>query len=117
MITELLWVANGRVQKPLNKFENNQWTSYDFTPIIPDPYPSNELGFSDIVIGSDGTKWIGGYISGLIGFNEDGMLLKNINDKDVANLPSASVKSLALDKNNVLMDWDLQRTQSVVQYL
>ena len=50
----------------------------------------------------DGTKWIGGYRSGLIGFNEDGMLLKNINDKDVANLPSTSVKSLALDKNNVL---------------
>jgi hypothetical protein len=96
-----LWVANGRVQKPLNKFENNQWTSYDFTPIIPEAI-GDELGFSDIVIGSDGTKWIGGYRSGLIGFNEDGMLLKNINDKDVANLPSTSVKSLALDKNNVL---------------
>ena len=97
-----LWIVNGRVQNPLSKFENNQWTSYDFTRIIPDPYPSNELGFSEIVIGPDGTKWIGSYKSGLIGFNEDGMLLKNINDKDVANLPSAAVKSLALDKNNVL---------------
>ena len=96
-----LWVANGRVQKPLNKFENNQWTSYDFTPIIPEAI-GDELGFSDIAIGSDGTKWIGSYRSGLIGFNEDGMLLKNINDKDVANLPSTSVKALALDKNNVL---------------
>ncbi|MDB9954700.1 ABC transporter substrate-binding protein [Flavobacteriaceae bacterium] len=97
----VLWVANGRVEKPLNKFENNQWTSYDFTPIIPEVI-GGELGFSDIVIGSDGTKWIGGYRSGLIGFNEDRMLLKNINDKDVANLPSAAVKALALDKNNVL---------------
>jgi hypothetical protein len=96
-----LWVANGRVQKPLNKFENNQWTSYDFTPIIPQPI-GGELGFSDIVIGSDGTKWIGGYKSGLIGFNENGMQLKNINDKDVSNLPSVKVKSLAIDKNNVL---------------
>jgi hypothetical protein len=98
-----LWVLNSKVQSPLKKFNpsTNQWTSYDFTPIIPEAI-GDELGFSDIVIGSDGTKWIGGYRSGLIGFNEDGMLLKNINDKDVANLPSASVKSLALDKNNVL---------------
>ena len=96
-----LWVTNGRVQKPLNKFENNQWTSYDFTPIIPQPI-GGELGFSDIVIGSDGTKWIGSYRSGLIGFNENGMLLKNIKDKDVANLPTTKVKSLAIDKNNVL---------------
>ena len=57
---------------------------------------------SEIVIGSDGTKWIAGYSSGLIGFNETGMLLKNIYDKDIANLPSSAVKALALDKNNVL---------------
>ena len=98
-----LWVLNSKVKAPLKKLNpsTNQWTSYDFTPIIPDP-SGNELGFSDIVIGLDGTKWIGGYKSGLIGFNEDGMLLKNINDKDIANLPSEAVKSLALDKNNVL---------------
>ena len=98
-----LWVLNSKVKNPLKKLNpsTNQWTSYDFTPIIPDP-SGNEFGFSDIAIGSDGTKWIGGYKSGLIGFNENGMLLKNINDKDVANLPSAAVKSLALDKNNVL---------------
>ena len=98
-----LWVLNSKVQTPLKKFNlsSNQWTSYDFTPIIPNP-SDDELGFSDIVIGPDGTKWIGGHKSGLIGFNEDVMLLKNINDKDVANLPSPIVKSLALDKNNVL---------------
>ncbi len=98
-----LWVLNSKVQPPLKKFNpsTNQWTSYDFTPIIPDAI-GGELGFSDIVIGSDGTKWIGGYKSGLIGFNENGMQLKNINDKDVSNLPSVKVKSLAIDKNNVL---------------
>ena len=98
-----LWVLNSKVKEPLKKLNpsTNQWTSYDFSPIIPDP-SGDELGFSDIVIGLDGTKWIGGYLSGLIGFNEDGMLLKNINDKDIANLPSAAVKSLAIDKNNVL---------------
>lgn len=99
--TGALWLVNGRVKTPLNKFENNKWTSYDFTSIIPDPL-TDELGFSEIVIGSDGTKWIGSYRSGLIGFNETGMLLKSISDKDIANLPSPAVKALALDKNNVL---------------
>lgn len=98
-----LWVLNSIIQKPLKRFNTttNQWTSYDFSSIISDPL-SDENGFSELVIGPDGTKWIGGLKKGLIGFNENGMLLKNINDKDVANLPSAAVKSLALDKNNVL---------------
>ena len=98
-----LWLLNSKTQNALKKFNpsTNQWTSYDFTSIIPDP-SADELGFSDIVIGSDGTKWIGSYRSGLIGFNENGMLLKNIKDKDVANLPTTKVKSLAIDKNNVL---------------
>ena len=96
-----LWVTTGRVQKPLSKFENNQWTSYDFSSIIENPL-NDENGFSEVVIGPDGTKWIGGLKKGLIGFNETGMLLKNISDEDVANLPSTAIKSLALDKNNVL---------------
>tara|TARA_B110000503_G_scaffold143031_1_gene242198 strand:+ start:9171 stop:11561 length:2391 start_codon:yes stop_codon:yes gene_type:complete len=96
-----LWVTTGRVQSPLSKFENNQWTSYDFSAIISDPI-NDELGFSEVVIGPDQTKWIGSYRNGLIGFNETGMLLKNISDEDVANLPTTAIKSLALDKNNVL---------------
>ncbi len=96
-----LWIATGRVQNPLSKFENNQWTSYDFSSIITNPM-TDENGFSEIVIGPDGTKWIGGLKKGLIGFNETGMLLKNIDDQDVANLPTTAVKALALDNNNVL---------------
>tara|TARA_B110000967_G_scaffold207088_1_gene255563 strand:- start:3266 stop:5626 length:2361 start_codon:yes stop_codon:yes gene_type:complete len=98
-----LWVLNSKVKKPLKKFNPtiNQWTSYDFTPIIPN-FSDDEFGFSEIVIGRDGTKWIGGYKSGLIGFNETGLKLKNIDDEEVANLPSSSVKALAMDNNNVL---------------
>ncbi|MDC1324763.1 ABC transporter substrate-binding protein, partial [Flavobacteriaceae bacterium] len=96
-----LWIITGRVESPLSKFENNQWTSYAFSSIITNPL-SDELGFSDIVIGSDGTKWIGGLKKGVIGFNETGLLLKNIDDEEVANLPSTSVKALAMDNNNVL---------------
>lgn len=98
-----LWVLNSIIQKPLKRYNptTNQWTSYDFSSIISDPM-SDENGFSEIVIGPDGTKWIGGLKKGLIGFNENGTVLKNINDEDIANLPSTAVKALALDKNNVL---------------
>ncbi len=98
-----LWVLNSIIKQPLKKFNitNNQWTSYDFSSIIPDPM-IDENGFSEIIIGADGTKWIGGLKKGVIGFNETGLLLKNIDDEDVANLPSSAVKALALDKNNVL---------------
>ena len=101
----LLWIMNSRVDSPLKSYnlDTNQWSSYDFTQIIPDGY-NDELGFSDIVIGSNGTKWIGGLNSGLIGFNENAgnPLLKRINDNDVGNLPSPYVKSLAMDNNNHL---------------
>ena len=98
-----LWVLNSIIQKPLKRYNptTNQWTSYDFSSIISDPM-SDENGFSELVIGPDGTKWIGGLKKGLIGFNENGTVLKNINDEDIANLPSTAVKALALDKNNVL---------------
>ena len=98
-----LWVLNSRVNNALKKFNptSSSWTSYDFSSIIENPF-SDENGFSEVVIGPDGTKWIGGLKKGLIGFNETGMLLKNISDEDVANLPSTAIKSLALDKNNVL---------------
>ena len=78
-----LWVLNSIIQKPLKKFNptTNQWTSYDFSSIITNPL-TDENGFSEIVIGPDGTKWIGGLKKGVIGFNETGMLLKNIDDED-----------------------------------
>ena len=98
-----LWVLNSKVDNALKKLNptSSSWTSYDFSAIISDPL-SEELGFSEVVVGPDQTKWIGSYSKGLIGFNESGMLLKNISDEDIANLPTTSIKSLALDKNNVL---------------
>lgn len=98
-----LWILSSLVGDALMKLNpsSSNWTSYDFTPIISDLINDN-LGLSEVVIGPDQTKWIGSYSKGLIGFNETGMLLKNISDEEVANLPATNVKSLALDKNNVL---------------
>ena len=98
-----LWVLNSKVDNVLKKFNpsSSTWISYDFSAIISDPI-EEELGFSEVVVGPDQTKWIGSYNKGLIGFNEAGMLLKNISDEDTSNLPTSAIKSLALDKNNVL---------------
>jgi ligand-binding sensor domain-containing protein len=98
-----LWLMNAKINRPLKKYnpDTGQWQDFDFTSIIDNGF-SDENGFSEIVIGPDGTKWIGGHNFGLIGFNENGNQLKNIKDKEIANLPSTGVKALAMDNNNSL---------------
>ena len=94
-----------RVDRPLKSFDpsTGQWRSFDFTAIIPDGL-TDEFGFSDIVIGNDGTKWIGSLKTGVIGFNENGgnPLINHITDDEQGNLPSVVIKSLALDDRNQL---------------
>ncbi|XMO87754.1 two-component regulator propeller domain-containing protein [Algibacter sp. AS12] len=97
-----LWLVNGRVKEPLNKYENGIWTSYDFSKII--AVPTSENGFSEIEIDeSTGTKFIGSHFNGLIGFNENNgdPKIKNINGED-KNMPDAFVTSVVLDKRNQL---------------
>ncbi|AXT18761.1 ABC transporter substrate-binding protein [Flavobacteriaceae bacterium AU392] len=98
-----LWSVTSLISSPLKYFnqDTNTWRSFDFTPIIQDPI-SDELGFSDLVIDNSGTKFIGSFRSGVIGFNENGNDLKNIFDEDTANLPSPSIEALAVDNRNQL---------------
>jgi len=96
-----LWTVTSRINKPLKSYNptNNQWKSYSFTDIIQD----RNLGFGDMVIGSDGTKWISSYEQGFIGFKESGnsFLIKKIaNEED--NMPTDYVTALAIDKRNQL---------------
>tara|TARA_R110000868_G_scaffold165660_8_gene399220 strand:- start:2341 stop:4680 length:2340 start_codon:yes stop_codon:yes gene_type:complete len=97
-----LWLMNGRVTKPLNKYENNNWSSFDFSDIIANPLTGN-LGYGDIVIDPSDTKFIASYALGVIGFNENNgnQLLKKVSS-DEANMPTTDVRSLALDKRNQL---------------
>lgn len=99
----LLWSMTCRVDRPLKSYNpmSGGWQGYDFSAIIPDGL-FDELGFSDIVIDNNGTKWIGGLRSGVIGFNESTGDIKNIFDEEVANLPDPAVKSLAIDNRNQL---------------
>ena len=62
----------------------------------------DENGFGALVIGPNGTKWVGSYSNGVIGFNENGNLIRQVKGEDTANLPINHIKALALDNNNVL---------------
>ena len=97
----LLWTTTALVDAPLKSYNpgTNQWESYSFTDVI----SSVNLGFADIVIGPDETKWVASYRFGLIGFNENGstQLIKNISKED-HNMPAELATALALDKRNQL---------------
>ena len=101
----ILWTVTSRIDKPLKSFNpaSNQWNSFSFTDLIPDGFTDN-LGFGEIVIGNDETKWIGSYNFGLIGFNENNgnPLIKNISEEDQGNLSDEYVRALALDNRNQL---------------
>ncbi|OBX23519.1 MULTISPECIES: type IX secretion system anionic LPS delivery protein PorZ [Bizionia] len=93
-----LWVTNGRVESPLNRFKDGSWSSYDLTGIISSP--TSNLGFSDIVFDRSGNVFFGSYSAGIIGLNLSGNgEFKNIVD-DSQNMPTPYVTSVAMDKNN-----------------
>ena len=100
----LLWSITSLIGKPLKSYDptTNQWKSYDFTSLIPDPVFDN-LGFKELVLTPSGTVFICGFSQSVIGFNENNgnQLLKNINWEE-GNLPSQSVRALALDNRNQL---------------
>lgn len=100
----LLWTVTSRVEKALKSFNpnSNQWVSFSFKNLIDNALNDN-LGFSDLIIGNDETKWTGSYNYGIIGFNENNgtPLLKNVSGEE-ANMPSNRVWALALDKREQL---------------
>lgn len=97
----VLWTMTARVAKPLVSYDPNsgQWQSFDFTSLIPDAF-DGEWGFSDIEIDANGTKWIGGYNYGLIGFNNNNGVQLNSLHSEEQNMPTSFVSSLAIDKRN-----------------
>ncbi|MEN3323941.1 ABC transporter substrate-binding protein [Mariniflexile soesokkakense] len=100
----LLWTITSFINKPLKSYNpsNNQWKSYSFTDVIPAEYGSN-LGFADLEVGNDNTKWVASYKYGLIGFNENGgsPKIKSVY-KESENMPVEFATALALDKRNQL---------------
>ena len=100
----LLWSVTSRLQRPLKSYDpiTGNWQSYDFSSLIEDPI-NDELGFFDIAIDNNGTKWIGGYSNGLYAYNEAvaNQPLRNISTEE-QNLPFPRVTALAVDNRNQL---------------
>jgi hypothetical protein len=99
----LLWSVTSRVERPLSSYDPNtgSWRSYSFESLIGDPL-LGEIGFFDLEVANDGTKWIGAYTNGLVAYNEDkNEPLKNLNSEE-QNLPFQIVSAIALDNRNQL---------------
>ena len=98
----LLWLMNSRVDKALKSYNpsTRQWKGYSFKEIIQDPL-LDELGFGDLTIDRNGTKWIGAFNKGLIGYNENGNKIRNLNSEE-QNMPNNVVTAVSIDNNNQL---------------
>lgn len=105
----LLWSNTCRVRRPLKSYNpaTNQWQAYDIDEVVPDindigfGNDDNELGFIDLDIDSNGTKWFGSFFNGLIGFNENvgGGLANSVSRVD-QNMPVPKVRAVAVDQRN-----------------
>ena len=101
----LLWSLTSRVDKALKSYNpmTGAWQGYSFSDLI-DNALSDEVGFFDMEIGNNGTKWIGSYTNGLIAYNENrpSNPIKNLSTEE-QNVPATSrIQSVALDDRNQL---------------
>jgi len=101
----LLWSVTSRNDRALKSYDpiTGNWEGYSFSALIEDPL-NDELGFFDLAVDNNGTKWIGSYSNGLLAYNEninDGPL-RNINTESQGVPPFSRFSALALDDSNQL---------------
>ncbi|NNE31801.1 MAG: ABC transporter substrate-binding protein [Winogradskyella sp.] len=101
----LLWSVTSRVDKALKSYDpiTGNWQGYSFSSLIEDPL-NDELGFFEIEIDNNGTKWIGSYSNGLLAYNENiaSNPLRNLNSESQNVPPFSRFTALALDDRNQL---------------
>jgi len=103
-VNGLLWTISSLIESPLKSYNpsTNQWKSFSFSDLIPDEL-NDELGFSDLIVDRNGTKWVGCFKNGVIAYNENNGS-KKINQvyKQEQNMPASQVKALAIDNRGQL---------------
>lgn len=101
----LLWSVTSRVDRALKSYDPNtgNWQGYSFSSLIENPL-LDEIGFFEIEIDNNGTKWIGSYSNGLLAYNENIATdpLRNISTEAQNILPFTRFTALALDDRNQL---------------
>jgi hypothetical protein len=100
--TGLMWTLTSRVDKALKSYNpsTQQWTGFSFGELISNAL-LDELGFGDLAIDANGTKWIAGTNNGLIGYSEIGSRIGRIFSEE-QNMPIPNVTALAIDDRNQL---------------
>ncbi len=100
----ILWMMSSRVDRPVISYNpsTNQWQTYALDEFISNGL-TDELGFSDIFVDVNGTKWIAAFNNGVIGFNENGgsNTMNNVSTLD-QNIPALNIRALAIDNRNQL---------------
>ena len=100
-INGLLWSITSLIRTPLKSFDpnTNQWRSYDFSELTPNPL-SNNLGFEEIIVGSNGVFFIASFSHGVIGYDTNRSIIKNLSADN--GLPDKVTRAVALDNRNQL---------------
>ena len=97
-----LWMTNSIVNKPLKELTSaSQWQTYNFSSLMENPYYES---YGKMAIDKNDTKWIPSFRgNGLMAFNEkySNKFLRFKTGTD-GNLPSLSVKCVAVDTKNQL---------------
>jgi hypothetical protein len=95
-----LWVTTSRIANGLKKLNTEgDWESINLSSFI------NSIGNNDIIdfaIDKNNTKWMATSENGIIGYNENGSILRRIFGSESSNLPSNSIRSIAIDNRDQL---------------
>ena len=96
-----LWVTDCRINKGLKVLKtNNTWQSVALDGVMENV---GQNDFANIVVDKNGTKWMATSKNGVVGYNENGALLKRITmGSDGGNLPSKDARVVAIDNKNQL---------------
>ncbi|WPR72074.1 two-component regulator propeller domain-containing protein [Flavobacterium sp. NG2] len=97
-----LWVTNSLVKNGLKVLRSNgDWQKFSTVTILGSN--SEEEPFGKIVIDKNGTKWMGTYKDGVVGFNEKTNVFKRFGfGENEGNMPSNDTRAVAVDNNGQL---------------
>lgn len=96
-----LWVTNSRITNGLKKRKaDGEWSSFNLGSVL---LNVNSDDILDLVIDKNGVKWLASNRNGLIGFQDNGNIIRKLTSgSDAGSLPSEGVRSIAIDNRNQL---------------
>lgn len=101
-----LWILNNRSASPIKQFsKTGDGKAIDFKSIVDITIPGSRiisLNHWDIVVDDQQNIFAGNYNRGLIAYQASTNSIVSLSDADINNIPSTTVRTLAIDLNNEL---------------